>query len=97
MKPLAAANRNVDHDQNSQPGEDHDCLTRLLNEGHVVLLHLAPVDPRSLMQGDVANASPRDGALVLALGDRRIGTFERIDDGTPLAANELKMRYRMRE
>ena len=25
---------------------------RLLTEGSVVLLHLAPVDPRSLMQGD---------------------------------------------
>ena len=85
---------------------------RLLTEGSVVLLHLAPVDPRSLMQGDymalrfqaannvrtyAANASPADGAIVLALDERRVGTFARIDDGTPLAANELKMRYRMRD
>ena len=34
---------------------------------------------------------------VLALDERRIGTFARIDDGTPLAANELKMRDRMRD
>ena len=85
---------------------------RLLTEGSVVLLHLAPVDPRSLMQGDymalrfqaannvrsyLANASPGDGSVVLALDERRVGNFARIDYGTPLAANELKMRYRMRD
>ncbi|HWR86951.1 MAG TPA: GDYXXLXY domain-containing protein [Acidiferrobacterales bacterium] len=85
---------------------------RLLTEGNVVLLQLAPVDPRSLMQGDymalrfqVANdirshvpaESPRDGYVVLTLDGRRIGTFSRVDGGTPLAANEAKMRYRMRD
>ena len=29
--------------------------------------------------------------------ERRVGTFARIDDGTPVAAHELKMRYRMRD
>jgi uncharacterized membrane-anchored protein len=85
---------------------------RLLTEGRVVLLKLAPVDPRSLMQGDymalrfavvddirarVATESPHDGYVVLALDDHRAGTFVRIDDGSPLAANEARMLYRMRD
>jgi uncharacterized membrane-anchored protein len=85
---------------------------RLLTEGSVVLLQLAPLDPRSLMQGDymalrfqvandlrsrVAEESLRDGHIVLTLDERRIGTFARVDDGMPLAANEAKMRYRMRD
>jgi len=84
----------------------------LLTEGNVVFLHLAPVDPRSLMQGDymalrfqvandlrprVANETPHDGYVVLTLDDRRIGTFARIDGGAPLAANEARMHYRMRD
>ena len=84
---------------------------RLLTEGSVVLLHLAPVDPRSLMQGDymalrfqvandlrsrVAKEFPTDGQVVLTLDDRRIGSFARVDDGRPLAANEARMRYRVR-
>jgi uncharacterized membrane-anchored protein len=85
---------------------------QLLTEGSVVLLQLAPVDPRSLMQGDymalrfqVANdirsrsagEESRDGHAVLTLDDRRIGTFARFDDGTRLAGNEVRMRYRVRE
>ena len=85
---------------------------RLLTEGNVVFLQLAPVDPRSLMQGDymalrfhvandlqsrVANDSPHDGYVVLTLDDRRIATFARIDGGAPLAANEARMHYRMRD
>ena len=85
---------------------------RLLAEGSTVLLELAPVDPRSLMQGDymalrfqVANAlrtstrgneSRTDGLAVVALDERRVGTFVRVDQGTPLAANEMKIRYRVR-
>jgi len=84
---------------------------RLLTEGSLVLLQLAPVDPRSLMQGDymalrmqaandlrsrVAKESLRDGYVVLALDERRVGAFARVDDGSPLAANEARMRYRVR-
>lgn len=86
---------------------------QLLSEGRVVLLALAPVDPRSLMQGDymalrfaVADAAfgagtparaLRDGHLVLKLDDRGIGSFHRFDDGSPPAADELRMRYRIRD
>lgn len=60
----------------------------LIASGDDVLLALAPVDPRSLMQGDYMRLrwdierTPTDlpGAertIVLALDDRRIGTFAR--------------------
>ena len=86
---------------------------QLLAEGRIVLLELAPVDPRSLMQGDYMalrfkvadDAFPRtpardlratDGRLVLALDPRGVGSFRRLDDGKPLAAGEIRMRYRIR-
>ncbi len=82
---------------------------RHLAEGAVVLLELAPVDPRSLMQGDymalafsVANAPAlrqpaTDGRMVVALDARRVGRFVRRDDGSPLAPGELALRYRVRD
>lgn len=83
---------------------------QLLVSGRVVLLELAPVDPRSLMQGDYmalrfkvaddafgrGTSERADGCVVLQVGDGNVGTFRRFDDGTPLAAAEAKMRYRMR-
>ena len=88
---------------------------QLLTEGRVVLLQLAPVDPRSLMQGDymalrfqVANdafgagrvkeelQNGDDGALVLGLDSRRVGTFRRFVDGKALGVDEVRMRYRIR-
>lgn len=85
---------------------------RLLAEGRPVLLELAPVDPRSLMQGDymalefraaldARNASAvsqsHEGSLVLALDDRGVAKFVRRDDGSPLGEREVRMRYRMRD
>jgi uncharacterized membrane-anchored protein len=85
---------------------------RLVVDGRAVLLELAPVDPRSLMQGDYmalrfrvadaatrsnATAVPADGLLVLAVGPDDVGSFRRIDDGAPLAADELRLRYRIRD
>ena len=85
---------------------------RLLTEGRVILLQLAPVDPRSLMQGDYmalrfqaandafgtgnARTEQLDGHLILKLDAQGIGTFARRDDGTALAQNEVRMRYRIR-
>lgn len=83
---------------------------KLLTEGRVVLLELAPVDPRSLMQGDymalrfraadeafgrVAHARS-DGRLVLRVDERGVGSFLRFDEGSALAAGEAVMRYRVR-
>ncbi len=89
----------------------------LLRDGEVVLLELAPLDPRSLMQGDymalrfrlaeaafgrdaargVASREPRpDGHVVVHRGAEGVATFVRLDDATPLAADELRLRYRWR-
>lgn len=84
---------------------------QLLANGAVVLLELAPVDPRSLMQGDymalrykLANDAFRglqadvmgDGHLVVGLDARGIASFKRFADAAPLAAGETLMRYRVR-
>ncbi len=82
---------------------------RVVSSGRPVLLELAPVDPRSLIQGDytrlryadtalpppgTAAALPRHGTLVLRLDAHGVGRFARVDDGTPLAADEVRLRYR---
>lgn len=84
---------------------------QLLVHGREVLLQLAPVDPRSLMQGDymalrfkvVNDAFPglsakelEDGHLVITLDANGIGTFKRFADGSALAADEVLLRYRIR-
>ena len=84
---------------------------RLRTGGQTVYLELAPVDPRSLMQGDymalnfalagqirtVVNAEA-DGPLVaiMELDARRVGRFSRLDNGGPLTANEVRFRFRIR-
>ena len=92
-----------------------------LAEGQVVYLELAPVDPRSLMQGDYMalnfrvaqqvyealpkseeyrgwnrNAEAGDGYVVVTLDEKKIGTFQRLDNSTALADNETRLRYRVR-
>jgi uncharacterized membrane-anchored protein len=84
---------------------------QLITMGRVVLLELAPVDPRSLMQGDymalrfkaaddafgrVPERQSGDGRVVLKLDPRDVGSFARLDHGAGLAANEVRMRYRIR-
>jgi uncharacterized membrane-anchored protein len=83
----------------------------LISGGRTVLLELAPVDPRSLMQGDymalrfrLANeAFPqarirgmRDGRIVLAVDSRNVATFRRFADSVPPLADEALLRYRIR-
>lgn len=99
---------------------------RQLEGGKVVYLELAPVDPRSFMQGDymalrfkIANdalpamkrsesdarrgffagqgLAPADGRIVAVLDERSIASFRRLDDGTVLRADEVLLRYRVRE
>jgi uncharacterized membrane-anchored protein len=86
---------------------------RLLETGQVVLLELAPVDPRSLMQGDYmrlnfrigadirrlerARGAAGDGRVVVRLGEHAVGSFVRQDGGEALATGELRLRYRVRE
>ena len=83
---------------------------QLIEHGHVVLLRLAPLDPRSMMQGDYmalhfADAETLteterrlgDGRIVLKLDDKGIGQYTRRDDGSALQPNEVRMRYRIRD
>ena len=77
----------------------------LIARGDEVLLELAPVDPRSLMQGDYMRltwALEREpirltepaGAVVLGLDERRVGRFRRLAGwGTP-EADERVFRVR---
>ncbi|MGP9766928.1 GDYXXLXY domain-containing protein [Halomonas sp. AOP13-D3-9] len=91
-----------------------------LAEGEIVYLELAPVDPRSLMQGDymalnfaLANQIHRalfrqddalqdepqkasNGYVVVRLDEQRIAHFQHLDDGSALANDERRLKYRLR-
>ena len=81
---------------------------RVLASGLPIYLKLAPVDPRSLIQGDymalryaIESQAPQDelvsrGRIVIRLDERGVGWFVRLDDGTPLAAGESFLVYRKR-
>ena len=79
---------------------------QIRQNGDTVLLELAPVDPRSLMQGDymrlrykAAAALPQDsslpahGQLVIAVDHDRVGSYRRVDNNAPLQSSEKKMKY----
>ena len=87
---------------------------RILAAGRVVVLELAPMDPRSLMQGDymalnyALNTALRqkhareDAYAVLRLDDRQVATLLRVQaelssHTKPLAANEVAIRFRVRQ
>ena len=79
----------------------------LLNGGTVMYLRLAPVDPRSLMQGDymalnyemarkVPSDAPRDGRLVVSVDARHVAEFVRLGEGEAMKEGERLLRYRIR-
>jgi uncharacterized membrane-anchored protein len=79
----------------------------LKSTGQTVYLRLAPVDPRSLMMGDymalnydingrISGAAKGDGCIVIALDEKKIGTYVAVYTGAPLKANERLLRYRER-
>jgi uncharacterized membrane-anchored protein len=83
---------------------------QVLTHGMPLLLELAPVDPRSLMQGDYmvldyavsrelgGSNAPEEGRLVLRLDEHSVGRFVRKHEpGTPLGPGELLLRYKVRE
>lgn len=83
---------------------------RLLKEGSSVLLRLAPVDPRSLIQGDYMildyqisrdaakkrSKDMRNGHLVLFVDRHQVGHFRRFYKGKALAKGERLLRFRYR-
>ncbi len=83
----------------------------VLKSGRTMLLRLAPVDPRSLIQGDymvlrydvprelTAEAKEKGltgGRLVVTLDADDAVSFVRVHGGEPLAENEHLLRYRLR-
>jgi uncharacterized membrane-anchored protein len=80
---------------------------RLLREGTTMLVELAPVDPRSLIQGDymrldyaIARNAPGtwvpDGAIVVALDAAGVARFLRVHAADALQPGEHLLRYRSR-
>ncbi|MEZ4864792.1 MAG: GDYXXLXY domain-containing protein [Caldilineaceae bacterium] len=84
---------------------------QLIHDGEPLFLELAPVDPRSLIQGDYMalryrmavelegeEALPPRGTLVVRRDERDVATFVRLDYGiTPLAADERRLKYYLRD
>ena len=80
---------------------------RLIATGAPVFVELAPTDPRSLMQGDYMRLnfrvpspvqdhldkllSPTRPRVVVQRDARGVATVLRLDDGTPLAADQLRI------
>ena len=83
---------------------------KTLSAGETVLLRLAPVDPRSLLQGDymalryaiagevfgLASQQPVGGRMVVTLDENRVAAYARLDDNTGLASDEKLLVYRLR-
>lgn len=83
---------------------------QVVDNGQPILLELRPVDPRSLMQGDYMTlryAEPlfpdpeargtlsRRGAFIVKLDAESVATYARLDDGTPLATDEVRLKYKL--
>ena len=82
----------------------------LLKQGITMLLRLAPVDPRSLIQGDYMalryalpeflreDSLPRDGHVVVHLDEQQVATLLRVHTpDAPPGPGEHLLRYRWRE
>ncbi len=78
----------------------------LIRNGEPIFLELAPVDPRSLIQGDYMALDyriavdllgeedlPTRGKLVIKRAENGVASFVRIDDGSALAADEYLLNY----
>jgi len=83
----------------------------VIRDGRSVLLRLAPVDPRSLMQGDymalrysitgdienaARTAGVSDGFAILRLADNGEAGFVALFDDRQLADDEVRVRFRRR-
>ena len=82
---------------------------KIKDHGEVVLLELAPVDPRSLMQGDYMRLRyaiersaiprsewgtlPKRGYMVIQPNEDNVAQFVRLHDGEQLKAQEKLLRF----
>lgn len=85
---------------------------KLIEQGETVLLELAPVDPRSLMQGDymalrfaIADAisaqltdtdTSINGQVIVELDQQRRAKFVGVDEQQPLKNGQLRLQFRLR-
>jgi uncharacterized membrane-anchored protein len=84
---------------------------QVLASGRIVLLELAPVDPRSLMQGDYmrlrfaitrkafdlkTKEHNQDGYIIVSVNEHDVGRFIGMFQGEPLLEDQVKMQYRIR-
>ena len=78
-----------------------------IKDGKVVFLKLAPVDPRSLMQGDymalrfdisrnISKDSKKDGFVLVKLDEQKIASFVSLYKDKKLKENEMLLQYRIR-
>ncbi|TXF89704.1 GDYXXLXY domain-containing protein [Neolewinella aurantiaca] len=78
----------------------------LISEGDLLLFELAPVDPRSLIQGDYmtlryaiaaswpSDSLPKTGFLIVTKGENNVAQRQRLQSGlTPLAEGEYPVNY----
>ena len=83
---------------------------QVVDDGQPILLELRPVDPRSLMQGDYMtlryaeplfpdraerSTLPRRGAFIVKLDADSVAMYSRLDDGTSLAMDEVRLKYKL--
>ncbi len=81
---------------------------KILQKGEALYLELAPVDPRSLMQGDymrlafaierkidkeAAKAQAKTGRLIIKVNEKRIGEFVDFYKDQPLKPEQKTIRY----
>ncbi len=76
----------------------------LIGKGSEILLRLAPVDPRSLMQGDYMalnyeilseiDYNSKSGYIVVEAGRDRVAKFVRVQSGKDVKDGELLIRYK---
>lgn len=81
-----------------------------LSNGDIVVFELAPVDPRSLMQGDymalnyqitnqISQANEQenhDGLFIVTLAQHQLAQFEALYQGQTLQPNQQLIQYRVR-
>ena len=84
---------------------------QIIEDGETVLLELAPIDPRSLIQGDymrlryeieniftdqITIPEAKSGYLVIKPNAQKIAVFVRFEDGTPLVKGEKRLYYHLK-
>ncbi len=77
---------------------------QVISDGDTLYLALAPLDPRSIMQGDfmrlryeveqvkIEKSNEKTGYVILQLDERNVGTFAHIADNAALKNNEVKFK-----